>query len=102
MKPENVFVGKVSNPSLLPIVAGGLVVFTVHPLRGGGLRHSKAQLISSSGMTCLVNVRGTGYVHPGSTPQSSWHPGDFLASVDGITLALAQDMREIVQVYEED
>src|SRR6266516_3012917 len=98
---KTTFIGKVSHPFSSPTITRGYVEFKVQPVqRGPLLPGSLASLISHSGETYHVTIRGIGRVTPNASIPNAWSPGDFLVAVYGITIDQADEMRLLQNVID--
>ncbi len=100
---KTTFIGKVSHPFSSPTITRGYVEFKVQPVQRGPLLPGlPANLISHSGETYHVTIRGIGRVTPNGSIPNAWRPGDFLVAVDGITIDQADEMRLLQQVLKRE
>lgn len=93
------FRGEVSNPGS-PRFAKGLVLFYVSSTEGRAFNAEKsAELLDQDDHSYPVTIRSVGSITPDlSSPNNKWQPGDFMISVEGITMDQAVHMRHIRQV----
>ncbi len=98
--PSSYFYGEVSRPASHPRMTKGFVEFyvSIRSVGDNGLEiHKPVELIDQEGKIYPVTIRRTGLFQPDLANNPTWRPGDFLLSVDGITLEQAHQMRYIRQ-----